>query len=56
MPAVLAGGDEGLGAQGGVLEGFSTMPFPASRAGKHFQLGMATGKFHGVIIPTTPTG
>ena len=32
------------------------MPLPASRAGKHFHDGMATGKFHGVIIPTTPTG
>src|SRR5215471_6241904 len=33
-----------------------TTPFPASRAGNTFQAGMATGKFHGVIRPTTPTG
>ena len=32
------------------------MPFPASNAGKHFHDGMAIGKFHGVIIPTTPMG
>ena len=32
------------------------MPLPASSAGKHFHDGIATGKFHGVIIPTTPTG
>ena len=33
-----------------------TTPLPASRAGKIFHEGMATGKFQGVIIPTTPTG
>ena len=37
-------------------DGFSTIPLPASSAGKHFHDGMATGKFHGVIIPTTPIG
>ena len=36
--------------------GLITMPLPASRAGKIFHDGMATGKFQGVIIPTTPTG
>ncbi len=33
-----------------------TTPLPASSAGKIFHDGIATGKFHGVIIPTTPTG
>ena len=33
-----------------------TTPLPASSAGKIFHDGMATGKFHGVISPTTPTG
>ncbi len=37
-------------------DGLMTMPLPARRAGKHFHDGMAMGKFHGVIIPTTPTG
>ncbi len=32
------------------------MPLPASSAGNVFHDGIATGKFHGVIIPTTPTG
>ena len=41
---------------GASSDGFSTTPLPASRAGKIFHDGMATGKFHGVIIPTTPTG
>ncbi len=59
------GGDAGLDAgtrrtrsahAGASSDGFITTPLPASRAGKIFQDGMATGKFHGVIIPTTPTG
>ena len=33
-----------------------TTPLPASSAGKIFHDGMATGKFHGVMRPTTPTG
>ena len=41
---------------GASSDGLRTTPLPASRAGKIFQDGMATGKFHGVIIPTTPTG
>ena len=41
---------------GACSDGLITMPLPASSAGKHFHDGIATGKFHGVIIPTTPTG
>ena len=33
-----------------------TQVLPATSAGKSFQLGMAMGKFHGVMRPTTPTG
>jgi hypothetical protein len=33
-----------------------TQVLPATSAGKSFQLGMAMGKFHGVIRPTTPSG
>ena len=54
--ALDAGVDERLGAGRACSDGLSTMPLPASSAGKHFHDGMATGKFHGVIIPTTPTG
>ena len=37
-------------------EGLNTTVFPAIRAGMIFQVGMATGKFQGVMAPTTPTG
>jgi hypothetical protein len=37
-------------------DGLSTTPLPAARAGATFQEAMASGKFHGVIRPTTPTG
>ena len=36
--------------------GLKTTVFPQTSAGAIFQLGMAIGKFHGVIAPTTPTG
>ncbi len=36
--------------------GFSTTVLPQTRAGQSFQAGIAIGKFHGVIAPTTPTG
>jgi hypothetical protein len=40
----------------GRLGGLKTTVFPATSAGKIFQVGTAKGKFHGVITPTTPTG
>ena len=49
-------GDERSAHSGACSDGLSTIPLPASSAGKHFHDGIATGKFHGVIIPTTPTG
>ncbi len=36
--------------------GLKTTVLPKARAGAIFQAGMAIGKFHGVIRPTTPTG
>ncbi len=36
--------------------GFNTTVFPATSAGAIFQAGMALGKFHGVMRPTTPSG
>jgi len=36
--------------------GFSTTVFPATRAGNAFHAGIAIGKFHGVMSPTTPRG
>ena len=35
--------------------GLKTMVLPWASAGAIFQVGMAIGKFHGVMMPTTPT-
>ena len=44
-------------AQTGVSEaGLSTAVQPATRAGAVFHIGMANGKFQGVISATGPTG
>jgi len=46
-----------LMAESGVSDaGFNTTVFPAIRAAMVFQLGMATGKFQGVMQATTPIG
>src|SRR6266508_4933551 len=34
--------------------GFSTIQLPVARAGASFQAAMSSGKFHGMIWPTTP--
>ena len=36
--------------------GFSTTVYPAASAGPHFQPRISSGKFQGMICPTTPTG
>ena len=36
--------------------GFSTTVLPAASAGAIFQASISSGKFHGMIWPTTPTG
>ncbi len=36
--------------------GFRTIVFPAARAGATFHDAITSGKFHGVIRPTTPSG
>jgi hypothetical protein len=38
------------------LGGLITTAHPAARAGATLRLTMAAGKFHGVMIPQTPTG
>ncbi|SLH10333.1 Uncharacterised protein [Mycobacteroides abscessus subsp. abscessus] len=41
-------------AESGVTsEGLSTTDAPAASAGKTSMIGIASGKFHGVITPTT---
>ena len=41
---------------GVVSAGFSTTVFPAASAGAIFQASINSGKFQGIIWPTTPTG
>lgn len=36
--------------------GFATTVLPQARAGPSFQVMSRSGKFHGVMQPTTPTG
>ncbi len=36
--------------------GLNTAVLPATSAGMSFQEGIANGKFHGVMTPTTPIG
>ncbi|MNR58026.1 hypothetical protein D3C85_1789240 [compost metagenome] len=36
--------------------GLSTTQLPAASAGAIFQLAISSGKFHGMICPTTPSG
>jgi hypothetical protein len=44
-------------AQCGVSDaGLKTTVLPATSAGIDFQHGMAIGKFHGVMMPATPSG
>ena len=44
-------------AESGVSSaGFSTTVLPQASAGPSFQLAMLSGKFHGTISPTTPSG
>ena len=38
------------------LAGFHTTALPKASAGAIFQAGVATGKFQGEMIATTPTG
>ena len=38
------------------VAGLKTTVLPVTSAGAIFQIGIATGKFHGVMQATTPTG
>ncbi len=42
--------------RGVISAGFITIVLPAASAGPIFQLQNSSGKFHGTIAPTTPTG
>ena len=45
-----------MAVKGVIVAGLKTTVFPQTRAGAIFHTGIATGKFHGVIAPTTPSG
>ena len=56
MPASRAILSNSSAVSGVSSAGFRTTVFPAARAGAIFQLAMVSGKFHGTIRPTTPSG
>ena len=41
---------------GVIGDGLNTTVFPAASAGPILRLARLSGKFHGVMTPTTPTG
>ncbi len=41
---------------GVIGDGLKTTVFPAANAGPILRLARLSGKFHGVMTPTTPTG
>jgi len=48
--------DDESALNGVSVAGLNTTVLPETRAGAIFQIGIAMGKFHGVMIPTGPTG
>jgi len=45
-----------IAVRGVNVAGLNTTALPHTSAGAIFHTGIATGKFHGVITPTTPSG
>ncbi len=56
MPASSAIRSNSSAVSGVSSAGFSTSVLPAASAGAIFQAAIVSGKFHGVISPTTPSG
>ncbi len=56
MPASSAIRSNSSAVSGVSSAGFSTTVFPAASAGPSFQPAIVSGKFQGVIRPTTPSG
>ena len=55
-PASSASSPSRNAVSGVISAGFSTAVLPAASAGPIFHDAISTGKFHGVISPTTPSG
>src|SRR5512143_554654 len=56
IPAANAHSANTIAARDDDSAGLSTIVLPNANAGPAFQSGIATGKFHGVISATTPSG
>ena len=56
IPASSASFPSSIAVSGVSSAGLRTIVFPAARAGPTFQLAIGSGKFHGVMSPTTPSG
>ncbi|KAH3664392.1 hypothetical protein WICMUC_005777 [Wickerhamomyces mucosus] len=56
MPASLANWDTYKADNGVDSAVFKTIVLPAANAGPTFQAHINSGKFHGIICPTTPNG
>src|SRR5574342_1102837 len=55
-PAATAISPNSSAVSGVSCAGFNTTVQPAASAGATFQVARLSGKFHGTIAPTTPTG
>ena len=55
-PASISSSTKRSPSAGVSVAGLKTTVLPQTSAGSIFQLGIAIGKFHGVITPTTPIG
>ncbi|MCY1309209.1 hypothetical protein D9M70_592820 [compost metagenome] len=55
-PAFSASTNMAPATSGVCSAGFNTIVHPAARAGEILRATIDAGKFHGVMVPTTPTG
>ena len=56
MPASAISSASRSAVSGVCSAGLRTTQFPVARAGPSFQAAISSGKFHGMICPTTPSG
>src|SRR5215469_15201575 len=56
MPASTASSAALIAVSGDFSDGLSTSEFPVANTGANFHAAMMSGKFHGTMAPTTPSG
>ena len=56
MPASIASRAMRMAVSGDFSDGLSTTELPVASAGPSFQQAIISGKFHGTMAATTPTG